>query len=63
MSQWRLPKGYVVWCHICARPPINAVTEIEGIKYPGVGFKTIEEASKHDKEYLVKHQSTNGDTV
>jgi hypothetical protein len=55
MSQFTLPKGYVEWCHICGHPPANKVTE--GI--PGVGFKTYDEARKHDKDNLNLHQLVN----
>ena len=45
-TAFKLPEGYRVWCHKCGRPPYNIVTN--GL--PGVGFRTLEESQKHDKE-------------
>ena len=54
-NQFELPKGYVVWCHICGKAPFDKMTavEIEGQpgKYTtiaGLGFKTLLEAHDHE---------------
>lgn len=46
-EEFKIPEGYSVWCHKCGRPPYNIVTN--GI--PGVGFKSIAENQKHEKEF------------
>ena len=28
-EQFKLPIGYMVWCHECGRPPFNKTTEVE----------------------------------
>lgn len=50
MSEFQLPKGYRAWCHICADPPFNKKTNVEGQDIPGVGFPTMEELNQHTKE-------------
>jgi hypothetical protein len=42
MEQFKLPIGYVVWCHECGRPPINKVTEVE---YPNNDPVSLEDTN------------------
>lgn len=48
-NEFRLPLGYRVWCHICGKAPFNKVSHVDGKDIPGVGFKTMQEASEHEK--------------
>lgn len=49
-TQFVLPKGYVAWCHICAKEPFNRLTVVDGEAIPGVGFKTLAEGREHDRD-------------
>ncbi len=55
--QFKLPKGYAVWCHICGKEPFNKMMAVEVEDHPGrfttipgLGFKTMEEAQQHEVE-------------
>jgi hypothetical protein len=49
-ENFKLPEGYRTWCWICADPPFNKVTNVDGKNIPGQGFRSIEEHAKHTKD-------------
>lgn len=49
-SQFQLPSGYTCWCHICGEEPFNKVTDVNGVKIKGLGFKTLKELQEHERD-------------